>query len=343
MCLSIPIPIYYFLIQPFTMRARYSLLALSMAQNALCWGNLGHGTVAYIAQKYLSQESASYLNQILVDEQGQQIDFFDAAIWPDEVRHSRPYSADWHYIGNSLLNHSSLSSTDPHFLDAQDQPPQVCQVSYPQGCTNSEHKNGCIINAITNQTSLFLDPNTDATTRQEALKYIIHFVGDVHQPLHVEDAYRGANEITPVCFAHACANNNLHSVWDKYIPDKITGTKNSAHHDEELESAQRWADKLYRANAASDGQDPLACGNVQDPSACSLQWAGEANTYVCSYAMKESVEWYKSNDLSLDYYEGAVPIVEYLIGRAGERLGVYLNALVQAAGGQQQEKKVELK
>lgn len=60
--------------------------------------------------------------------------------------------------------------------------------------------------------------------------------------------------------------------------------------------------------------------------------------------MKESVEWYQSNDLSLDYYEGAAPIVEYLIGRAGERLGVYLNALVQAAGGGQSEgEKLELK
>jgi hypothetical protein len=57
----------------------------------------------------------------------------------------------------------------------------------------------------------------------------------------------------------------------------------------------------------------------------------------------ESVEWYESHDLSLDYYDGAVPIVEYLIGKAGEKLGVYLNALVQAAGGQQQQENVELK
>lgn len=324
------------------MRTTYSLLVLSVAQNALCWGNLGHGTVAYIAQKYLNQNTASYLNQILVDDQGNQIDLFDAAIWPDEVRHSRPYSADWHYIGTVASPKPIPSPNLPQFPDAQDQPPQSCQVSYPQDCTNAEHKHGCIIDAITNQTSLFLDPNTDATTRQEALKYIIHFVGDVHQPLHVEDAYRGGNEITPVCFAHACAHNNLHAVWDKYIPDKITGTKNSAHHDEEVESARKWADKLCNANAARDG-DPLACGDVQNPSVCSLPWASEANTYVCSYAMKESVEWYESHDLSLDYYEGAVPIVEYLIGRAGERLGGYLNALVQAGGQQQEEEKVELK
>jgi len=232
-------------------------------------------------------------------------------------------------------------------LDAEDQPPRSCQVNYPQDCTNSKHKNGCIIDAISNQTNLFLDPNTDTITRQEALKYLIHFVGDLHQPLHVENAYRGGNEI-PVCFGNACSHNNLHEVWDKYIPYKITGTKSSAKHDEEVASAQQWADKLYNTNVlkAKEGGDSLACGNVQSPNDCSLPWASEANSYVCSYAMKESIEWYENNDLSGEYYEGAAPIVEYLIGRAGERLGVYLNALVQVAQGAQQvpdEKHAELK
>jgi len=229
--------------------------------------------------------------------------------------------------------------------DAQDQPPQSCQVSYPQDCTNSAHKNGCIIDAVNNQTSLFLDQSQDPTTRFEALKYIIHFIGDLHQPLHIENAYRGGNEITPVCFAHACSHNNLHSVWDKYIPDKITGTKNDAHHDQLIEAAQKWAEKLYNANAAQDA-DPLACANIQSPSDCTLPWASEANTYVCSTAMKESIDWYQNNDLSLDYYDSAAPVVEYLIGRAGERLGAYLNALVQAAQGGQsagEGEKVELR
>jgi hypothetical protein len=82
----------------------YFLLLLSAAQNALCWGNVGHGTVAYVAQKYLTQNSASYLGQILVDDQGQAIDFFDAAIWPDEIKRRRPYSEDWHFIGNACLS-----------------------------------------------------------------------------------------------------------------------------------------------------------------------------------------------------------------------------------------------
>lgn len=85
------------------MQIAYSLMLLSAAQNALCWGNVGHGTVAYLAQKYLTQNTASFLAQILVDDQGQTIDYFDAAIWPDEIKRRRPYSEDWHFIGNAYL------------------------------------------------------------------------------------------------------------------------------------------------------------------------------------------------------------------------------------------------
>jgi len=96
------------------MQIAYCLLLLfSAAQNALCWGNVGHGTVAYIAQKYLSQNTASYLAKMLVDDQGQAIDFFDAAIWPDEIKRRRPYSEDWHFIGNVYLKppHCYISLT----------------------------------------------------------------------------------------------------------------------------------------------------------------------------------------------------------------------------------------
>ena len=79
------------------------LLLLSAAQNTLCWGNVGHGTVAYLAEKYLTRNAASYLAQILVDDQGP-IDYFDAAIWPDEIKRRRPYSEDWHFIGNAFLS-----------------------------------------------------------------------------------------------------------------------------------------------------------------------------------------------------------------------------------------------
>jgi hypothetical protein len=167
--------------------------------------------------------------------------------------------------------------------------------------------------------------------------FLMHFVGDLHQPLHVEDAYRGGNEITPVCFAKACANNNLHSVWDKYIPHKIVTLKNSATNEEEKVAAQEWADKLYTANERRGFTTVKQCDDVLKPVDCSLAWAKESNTWICKYVMKQSVEWLKSNDLSKGYYTSAVPIVEELIGKAGVRLGAWLNAMVASVQAEMQE------
>lgn len=60
---------------------------------------------------------------------------------------------------------------------------------------------------------------------------------------------------------------------------------------------------------------------------CALTWATEANGYVCSYVLKDDVEGVEGRDLSGEYFEGAVPIVETLVANAGFRLGAWLNGL----------------
>jgi hypothetical protein len=167
--------------------------------------------------------------------------------------------------------------------------------------------------------------------------FIMHLVGDLHQPLHVEDAYRGGNEIKPVCFAKACANNNLHSVWDKYIPHKICGLKNAASNDEEKVAAAEWADKLFTLNTETGVSAQSECADLSNPDTCSLSWAKESNTWICKYVLKESVEWLENNDLSKAYHTGAVPIVEGLIGKAGARLGGWLNALASSTNVQNEK------
>src|SRR6267378_727096 len=72
------------------------------------------------------------------------------------------------------------------------------------------------------------------------------------------------------------------------------------------------------------------CSNVANPDSCSLQWAMEANAYVCQYVTKPGIDWLQSNDLSLEYYDGAKPIVEKLIGQAGLRLAGWLEAMVRS-------------
>lgn len=93
------------------------------------------------------------------------------------------------------------------------------------------------------------------------------------------------------------------------------------HEKDETEQATEWAEELFNNGASG------SCTDITTPQDCALVWAGEANAQVCAYVLKDDVEGVEGRDLSKDYYDGAVPIVNTLIARAGFRLGAWLNAL----------------
>jgi S1/P1 Nuclease len=66
------------------------------------WGDLGHRTVAKVAYKFLNPETKQYLDGILAYNDNR--DISDAAIWPDQIKYFRPYTAPWHYIGTWLCS-----------------------------------------------------------------------------------------------------------------------------------------------------------------------------------------------------------------------------------------------
>lgn len=150
------------------------------------------------------------------------------------------------------------------------------------------------------------------------MRFLLHFIGDIHQPLHTEDELRGGNGI-PVLFRKK--HTTLHGVWDTDIPDKIRGGNLK----DEYAQASAWADDLF-ANGVQG-----SCTDISTPEDCALVWAGEANKEVCAYVLKDDVEGVENQDLSGEYYDGAVPIVEELIAKAGYRLGAWLNALAEAS------------
>jgi len=79
-----------------------------------------------------------------------------------------------------------------------------------------------------------------------------------------------------------------------------------------------WAQTLYRA-------DPLdEC--MHDAARCALLWAGDANKYVCKYVLKDDIAGL-TGDLGGQYYEGARPIVDEMVGKAGRRLAAWINAV----------------
>ncbi|KAF2199179.1 S1/P1 nuclease [Delitschia confertaspora ATCC 74209] len=288
------------------MRLLTTLLFLSATKTVHSWGELGHRTVAYLAQKRLTPAAQNLVDGLLADDQA--LDISDAAVWADSVRKTPGYyhTGGW------------------HFIDAEDDPPRTCNVNYTRDCNPQP---GCIISAITNMTFRLSNPNLSIANQNEALKFIIHFLGDIHQPLHTEHLSFGGNLIH-VCFDGRCdAKMNLHSTWDKEIPHKYRGLPPVDRGDPVLKAeAKKWADEL--SDSTSTDRD-VGCTDITNPQTCALEWANEANSYICSYVLHPGVQWVKDNDLGGKYYEGAFPVIETLITKGGLRLAAWLNAVAE--------------
>ena len=116
------------------------------------------------------------------------------ATWADEVKHSKEYH--W--------------SSQLHYVDTHDHAPEHCVFSVKHDCSNKK----CVVGAIYNYTSQLMDANTDKKNKMVALKFVVHFIGDIFQPAHVIGQERGGNG-DHVMFDHH--KSNIHSVWDTDI------------------------------------------------------------------------------------------------------------------------------
>lgn len=160
------------------------LLGLSIT--LISWGFKGHRAIATIAQKHLSSNTAYLVSAYLKGE-----GMADVATWADENKN--PKTAAWHYVN------LPLGLTREAFVKAI-----------------SESDNN-VYTAILKTEAQLKDKNLSSEQKYEALKYLIHLVGDAHQPLHVsrkED--KGGNTIQ-VRFDNK--GTNLHSLWDSKLID----------------------------------------------------------------------------------------------------------------------------
>jgi len=190
--------------------------ALLAPTDAHAWGCAGHQTVALIAQSQLSSAARAKADSLLKDnpirmtmtKQGQPLKlrrlcpsplgaFVDASTWPDDIRakENKPFDK-WH-------------SADWHFLDI---PRGAARDRVPTFCPND----GCVTQAIRDQVAIL---QSDASNRKkaDALRFLIHFVGDIHQPLHcTTNSDRGGNCV-PVKYLDRQGHleaGKLHAAWD---------------------------------------------------------------------------------------------------------------------------------
>lgn len=200
---------------------------------AMAWGGDGHRLVADFASARLSMPAKSEIDRLLTLEPGANL--ATISTWADEVR--APTTAPWHYV-------NFPRDTGCHYEAAT-----LCAGG------------SCVVSAIDRQVAVLASKAPDEQ-RLKALKYVVHFVGDVHQPLHAGYADdRGGNSYQLQAFGRS---TNLHGLWDSGLivnwpgglPSVRAAMEAEALVDVKLNTAA-WAEESCRTVAA-DGFYPSA-------------------------------------------------------------------------------------
>jgi hypothetical protein len=183
-----------------------------------------------------------------------------------------------------------------------------------------------------NYTSILLS-SASAGEKRDAMRFLVHFVGDVHQPLHVEGVERGGNGIN-VTFGGR--DSNLHHIWDTEIVEKIAGTEDAEDWAGELISLIKEGGEGGSGNGNGTGIDPESWTegiDVSDMQTTAMGWAGDANGFVCSDVLPEGEEGVESGDLADEYFSEHGGVARVQIMKAGVRLARLLDLVAEGAAG----------
>jgi len=282
------------------------LLVLSLVHSNMAvplWGPTGHITVATIAQALLSDTATQEVLKLLPDNQGQ---LAQIANWADQVKDEPAY--EW--------------SKPLHYINT---PTWKCTYERSRDCTYSGLSNYCVDTAIQNYTKRVQDTHLSFTQQNEALKFLTHFVGDIHQPLHVGfGSDEGGNTYSGKFLSET---STLHDVWDSHIIDEIL-SKNFGGNSSMLPTylLQQIQSGIYK-NDVSSWQ---SCTSKTTDDACSPQWASESVVLACNYSYVEAngkTHIKNDFDLAMDYYTRNYPIVEIQLAKGGVRLANILNMI----------------
>jgi hypothetical protein len=242
----------------------------------ISWGVTGHRTIGRIAEDHLNANAKAAVNTLLGGAS-----LADVSTWADEVRSQPEYrhTGPWHFLNLSLgLSYAEFEK-------------QV------KGMTEEN-----VYSALLNEERLLADRATPTEQKAEALKFIVHFVGDLHQPMHISRAEdKGGNTIQ---LNYEGIGTNLHSLWD---------TKLLEH---EGLTYQQLADKYDHVSPEQVRQwqsDPL------------LKWIWES--YEISSRLYAEIDTMKGRSIDDSYYQAHIGIIHERIEQAGVRLAGVLNQI----------------
>jgi nuclease S1 len=244
--------------------AALSVIIALQPRPAMAWGTEGHQAVAAIANSLLDPAARAHLDALLAIEPGATLT--SISTWADDTRDRS--TAAWHYVNM------------PRGAG--------CLYDRARDCPDGR----CVVEALNAQIQRL---NAGSAADQlEALKYVVHFVADVHQPLHAAFADdRGGNTYQLQAFGRG---TNLHAVWDS---------------------------QLLRS---SDARSMVVAGSL---SASNTRWTGsllpsEWGKESCLIASRP--DFYPSRQLDDEYLRTFRPIARERVYAAGARLAAVLNA-----------------
>jgi hypothetical protein len=257
-----------------------ALGALSTAPITLAalWGEEGHRIVCEIAVRRLTPEASALVTQLLAPERQT---LPGICTWADSVRSgTHSHTSAYHYINL------------PRGAEA---------VDLARDCADVEKR--CVIWAIQHYARILADRGQPDAERREALKFVSHFVGDLHQPLHVSYADDlGGNRTRVEFFGEAGRRRDLHSVWDTRILSRAGA------------AAVPWAQRLDQAINSEESRGWQTLDVVG--------WANE------SYKLTVDVVYGRlpsDSAIGDDYYRSALRVAEVQLQKAGVRLAHVLN------------------
>ena len=247
------------------------VVAAAMSFQVLSWGQTGHRVTGAIAEIYLTPKAQLAISQLLINE-----DLAEASTYADEMRSNpsefwKKTANPWHYV--NVFEGKTYSDIAP--------PPE-----------------GNAVTALEMFTKQLKSKKASLEEKQLALRFIVHIVGDLHQPFHAGNGTdKGGNDVKLQFFWE---DSNLHRVWDSGLIDR------------ENLSYTEWTNKLSRKISSQQAKEWMEV----NPKV----WIAES--------AKLRANLYPENDkLSWDYQYQNMPIVKQRLQMGGVRIAAYLNDL----------------
>jgi hypothetical protein len=275
------------------------LLALSLAQSVFAWGPEGHRMVGDIADRFLAAETRTQIAKLLEADRladGQpsgRHTLGEVANWADEIKDTEwgKRRASWHY----------------------DDVPLCEAAEYSKYCRGGR----CASAQLARQIEILGNGRARPGQRNEALKWVVHLTGDLHQPLHAANrGDRGGNRVQVSFFGERdnppYGTLNLHTVWDVSMVRRLV--------------ADRGGEGAIVSAPIPDGnRNAWEKGSISDWTSESHRIARDAVYPLLPVAGSCSSKIVEVIAIDQAYYAKAAPLIEVQIRRAGVRLARVLN------------------